>query len=142
MTLTVSINYWAVLAAAVASIILGFLWYGPLFGKQWIRLSGFSDKQIKQMKEKGQKGMTKTYTVMVISTLVTAYVLAHFVDYLQALTVGEAVTLGFWLWLGFLATSQIGSVLWEQKPVKLYLINTLHYLVTLCVMAIILTVWA
>ena len=142
MIQTVSINYWAVLAAAAASIILGFLWYGPLFGRQWLRLSGFSDKQIKQMKEKGQKGMTKTYIVMVVSTLVTAYVLAHFVDYLQALSVGEALSLGFWLWLGFLATSQIGSVLWERKPVKLYMINTAYSLVNLCIMAVILTVWA
>lgn len=93
------------------------------------------------MKEKGQKGMAKTYIVMVISTLVTSFVLAHFVDYVQALTVMEAVTLGFWIWLGFLATSQIGSVLWEQKPVKLYLLNTLYYLVNLCVMAVILAVW-
>src|SRR3989338_8232478 len=89
MIQTVSINYWAVLAAAAASIILGFSWYGPLFGRQWLRLSGFTDKQIKQMKEKGQKGMAKTYIVMVISTLVTSFVLAHFVDYLQALTIGD-----------------------------------------------------
>ena len=142
MALAVSVNYWAVLAAAVASIVLGFIWYGPLFGRQWLRLSGFSDKQMKKMKENSQKGMIKTYTVMVIGTLVTSFVLAHFVDYLQALTVGEALSLGFWLWLGFLATSQIGSVLWEQKPVKLYLLNTLYNLVNLCVMAVILTVWA
>ena len=142
MALPVSVNYWTVLAAAVASIILGFLWYGPLFGKQWLKLMGFSEKQIKQMKENSQKGMTKTYTVMVVSTLVTAYVLAHFVGYLQALSVGDGIVLGFLLWIGFLATSQIGSVLWEQKPVKLYMINTLYNLVNLCVMAVILAVWA
>ena len=141
MASVVSINYWAVLVSAVVGMGLGFLWYGPLFGKQWVKLMGFSDKQMKQMKESNKKGMTKSYTIMVISTLVMSYILAHFVDYVQALTVMEAVTLGFWLWLGFFATTQIGSVLWEQKPFKLYLINTLHYLVVLCVMAVILTVW-
>ena len=138
MALVVSINYWAVLAAAVASHILGFLWYGPLFGKQWMKLMGFSEKQ---MKGKSQKGMGKTYTIMTVSALVTSYILAHFVDYVQALTVMEAITLGFWVWLGFLATTQIGSVLWEQKPAKLYFINTAYSLVNLCVMSVILTVW-
>ncbi|MBI3026774.1 DUF1761 domain-containing protein, partial [Candidatus Woesearchaeota archaeon] len=51
------------------------------------------------------------------------------------------VVLGFWVWIGFLATTQIGMVLWEGKPIKLYIINTLHYLVVLAVMSAILAVW-
>jgi len=70
-----------------------------------------------------------------------SYVLAHFVDYAEAATAMDGIILGFWVWIGFLATTQIGSVLWEGKPVKLYLINTLHYLVALAVMATILAVW-
>ena len=134
-----SINYLAVLAAAVVSIILGFLWYGPLFGKQWMQLMGITNKQ---MKEAGQKGMSKTYSIMVVSTLLTSYILAHFVDYMQASSMIDGIMLGFWIWLGFIATVQIGSVLWEQKPVKLYFINTLHTLVNLAVMGAILAVWA
>ena len=34
------LNIWAVLGSMVASIVFGFLWYGPLFGKPWMRLSG------------------------------------------------------------------------------------------------------
>ena len=134
-----SINYLAVLAAAVVSIILGFLWYGPLFGKQWMQLMGITNKQ---MKEGSKKGMSKTYAIMVVSTLLTSYILAHFVDYMQASSMMDGIVLGFWIWLGFIATVQIGSVLWEQKPVKLYFINTLHTLVNLAVMGAILAVWA
>jgi hypothetical protein len=37
MSAMIPINYWAVLAAALFTIALGFLWYGPLFGKSWMR---------------------------------------------------------------------------------------------------------
>lgn len=40
-------NYLVVLAAAVASIALGMVWYGLLFGKVWMRLSGFIPKSMK-----------------------------------------------------------------------------------------------
>ena len=30
------INYWAVLVSAIASMAIGSLWYGPLFGKQFM----------------------------------------------------------------------------------------------------------
>src|SRR2546427_1625818 len=37
----VHMNYWAVLVAAVAVFVLGWLWYSPLlFFKPWMRLRG------------------------------------------------------------------------------------------------------
>lgn len=133
----VSINYLAVLVAAIVSMVIGFLWYGPLFGKQWMQLMNFDKKKINEAKK---KGMGKIYTLAFLTTLIMSFVLAHFVDYVEAKTITDGIILGFWVWIGFLATTQIGSVLWEGKPVKLYLINTLHYLVTLAVMAAILAV--
>src|SRR4029453_3136997 len=42
------INVWAVLAAGVASMILGGLWYSPvLFGKGWSAASGVTEAQAK-----------------------------------------------------------------------------------------------
>ena len=43
------INYLAVLGAAAASIVLGFLWYGPLFGNQWAALMKFDKKKMSEM---------------------------------------------------------------------------------------------
>ena len=134
----VDVNYLAVLAAAIASMIVGFIWYGPLFGKMWMQSMKMDNKKMQEAKK---KGMGKTYILAFLTTLIMSYVLAHFVDYVEAKTVMDGIILGFWLWIGFLATTQIGSVLWEGKPVKLYLINTLHYLVALAVMAAILAVW-
>lgn len=41
------VNWLAVIAAALSSFPLGFLWYGPLFGKSWQREVGLSDEQLK-----------------------------------------------------------------------------------------------
>ena len=135
---TVDVNYIAVLVAAIVNMVLGFLWYGPLFGKQWIQLMAFDKKKMEEAKK---KGMTKTYIVAFISTLLMSYILAHFVKYTQAATIAEGITAGVWLWLGFIATVQLSMVLWEGKPVKLYLINIAYYLVALSVMGAILSVW-
>ncbi len=138
MAIQVTVNYLAVLAAAVASMVVGFLWYGPLFGKMWMQLMNFDKKKIDEAKK---KGMGKTYVLAYLAALVTSYVLALFVDYAKAKTIMDGAVLGFWVWIGFFATTQLGMVLWENKPMKLYLLNTLHYLVTLAVMGAILAVW-
>ncbi len=135
----VMINYLAVLISAIATMVIGALWYSPiLFGKIWIELSGVTQKKIEEAKK---KGMSKSYLFTFIGSLITAYVLAHFVDYLEATTASGGAQLAFWLWLGFIAPVNLGMVLWEGKPFKLFLLNTLHHLVSLIVIAIILSVW-
>ena len=42
---TMTINYLAVLACAIVAMPVGFLWFGPLFGKAWARHMGFGDMQ-------------------------------------------------------------------------------------------------
>ena len=135
----VSVNYLAVLAAAVAGFVVGFLWFGPLFGKQYMALMNLDKKKMKEAKK---KGMGKTLTVAFLSTLLMSYILAHFVGYVQATTIVDGIVLAFWLWLGFFATTELGMILWEGKPFKLYAIKTLHNLATLAIMGAILAVWA
>lgn len=69
-----SINYPAVLIAAVAGMIVGFIWYSKaLFGKQWASLMGYTDESIKQ----ARKEMGKLYGVSFLFALLTSYMLAH-----------------------------------------------------------------
>src|SRR3989338_4782125 len=62
--------------------------------------------------------------------------------YIGAVSLLGGVQLGFWLWLGIAAPLQLGMVLWEGKPVKLYLINTGHTLFNLVLVCAVLAVWA
>ena len=45
------VNIWAVILAGISYLILGALWYSPLlFGKQWMELNGFTEKDLKTNK--------------------------------------------------------------------------------------------
>ncbi len=140
--MTPLINYLAVVVAAAASIILGFLWYGPLFGKPWMKLVGMTKEKIDADKK---KGMGKTYALMTLGTLVMAYVLAHTTEFAMTYTKTYGVTGGFmsgiWTWVGFVAPVKMGDQLWGNKPWKLFLIEGGYYLVSLVVMGIILATW-
>jgi ABC-type transporter Mla maintaining outer membrane lipid asymmetry permease subunit MlaE len=138
----ITINYWAVLVAAAANIVVGTLWYGPLFGKAWKRMMGFTDEAMRQMK----MTVKGAYLGGIVTALLIAYVLAHdaFVwgSFFGAeATFGFALSLAFWVWLGYVVTTQAGSVLWEGRPWKLFFLNAAQSLVSLIVMASILTFW-
>lgn len=133
-----SINYLALFAAGVASTIIGTLWYSVLFGKQWMRFMGISQARMEEMKK---RGMEKIYGANFVATLITAFVLAQFVSAWNITNIFDAVRLAFWIWLGFIATTMLGSVLWENKPVKLYVINVGFQFVSLTVMMVILALW-
>ena len=134
----VYINYWAVIVAAVAQMVVGSLWYGPLFGKVWMVGMGFTMEKMEEMKK---QGMGALYAVQAVGSLIAVYVLAHFVDYLVVTTVGGAVRLAFWVWLGFFATTALGQVLWEGKSKTLYYVNVGYHLVNLIIATSILAVW-
>lgn len=138
----VPINYFAVLVAAIASMAIGFAWYGPLFGKTWMKLSGITQEKIDASK---QKGMTMLYGIAALGSLVMAYVLAHALvfasAYFKISGVQAGLMVGFWNWLGFIAPVTLGAVLWEGKSPKFWLLINGYYLISLLVMGVILAVW-
>lgn len=132
------LNLWAVLVSGLAAYVLGALWYSPLlFGKAWVHLMGWSHEQMEHHK----KGAAKGYLVGLVTALLTAFVLAHVVYYTNADSWQTGLESGFWMWLGFVATVQLGGVLWEGKKFPLFLINTGYNLVSLLIMGVILAVW-
>lgn len=138
----VPINYWAVLVSAIVSMVFGSLWYGPLFGKPWMKLMGFTAESMEKAKA---KGMTTSYVIMMVSSLITAYVLAHAIVFGVAYTgIGGAVggAMGaFYYWLGFVAPVSTAPQLWEGKPWKLFFIQAGYYLVSMLIQGMILATW-
>jgi len=68
-----SINYLAVLAAAVSTFVLGGLWYSPLlFGKAWMRANNFNDAEVQTFSKARMFGWS------IVSSLVMAMNLAMF----------------------------------------------------------------
>lgn len=131
----IEINYIAVLVAAVAAFILGALWYSPLlFMKMWVKAGNID------MNKKGGLSPAVAMGIGFVGQLLTAYVLAHFLVLVDADTIRGAILASFWIWVGFIVTTQIGSVLWESKSVKYFAINAAHTLASMLLMATVLTV--
>ena len=109
-----SINLWAVLLAAIAEFIVGAIWYMPLFGGTWRKITGFDKLKPAQQKE-AQKGMGPLLAAQFLAGLVTAYVLANI---LKAVPNTSWWVIAAWVWLGFQATTQVGGVLFGETAPK------------------------
>ena len=133
----IQISYLAIILSAVASVLVGFVWYGFLFQKKWMALMEFTEDSMKDMK---MTPMMATVLQFVVS-LFMAYVLSHVMILSQAFygysPVTTALSTAFFLWLGFIAPITLGVVLWEGKSWKLWFINASNYLVTVILMALI-----
>jgi hypothetical protein len=137
--MSVDVNLWAVLLAALSSMVIGSLWYMPAtFGNTWQRLSKVKMVDRSKMAP-GQ--MIWIYGSVFVASLVTAYVLAH-VTFLANKFFGnsfmsDALQTAFWLWLGFTAARLYVHDTFEMRRKKLTLLNAAHELVTVLVMALI-----
>jgi len=131
----VHVNFLAVAAAAVASYIIAAIWYGAVFSKVWVRLTGITD----------MKPAPLNIVLVLISSFVMAYVLDHSIifgdAYLKTAGVSGGLMGAFFLWLGFVATVTLCTKLYEKKPWGLWLLDNAFWLISLMVMATILSVW-
>src|SRR5207244_13625325 len=111
----VHLNYLAVLVAAVAVFVLGWLWYSPLlFYKPWMRLRGLDPVAAMA----GAKMPTGKLLIELVRCLVLACVIARLVALLGVSSWMGAVHVGLSLWVGFPVSLRTGSVLWGKVPCR------------------------
>jgi hypothetical protein len=58
------INFYAILVAALTTLIIGFVWYGPLFGKAWMKETGLTEEDLKKDSMVKIFGLTFVFSVM------------------------------------------------------------------------------
>jgi uncharacterized protein DUF1761 len=142
---TMNINYLAILTCAIVAMPLGFLWFGPLFGKPWARHMGHGD-----MRPPEAGSMAKSMAIFFAGNLLIAWVLAHSIEAWQASSWGltpdstpwiYALNAGFFNWLGFFFPVQMNRVAWEMKSWGLVLINATFDLTRLILFGSILSYW-
>lgn len=123
----IQIDYFTVAVAAVLNMIIGFFWYSKwLFGSSWMKLCKIKEEDCKCK-------MSLLYGFIV--SLVIAYFLAFFEGYLGVTTVTDGMVIGLCIWLGFVATTQISSVIWGKEPLQLFAIHAGCKLLSFLVMS-------
>lgn len=123
----IQIDWFTVVVAAILNMVIGFCWYSKwLFGPSWLKY---------HKKGKEEKMSATTFVYAFITSLVIAYFLAFFEGYLGVTTVSDGMFVGFCLWLGFVATTQISAFLWEKQPWQLFIVHTSGKLLSLLVMS-------
>ncbi len=134
MTLTTTlagINLWAVLVAGIVHTVIGLIWFMPkLFGNSWIQLTG-----------KEMKPASRWIPAGLMGHQVMAFVLAIIVNLANITSAGGGIVVGILVCLGFMATLEIGELIWEKIPFQLFLIRVGNQLVGLGSAGAILAVW-
>jgi len=130
------INYVAVVVCAVVYWLLGGLWYGLLFGKQWMALENITEAQGRSMNQ-----VVATIVTLVLNLLI-AFVLAQICSWRNANTAGRGAAVGVLLWVGIVAPITYTTHMYEMRPKELFAINEFYPLLGLCLMGVILGVWS
>lgn len=129
----VQVNWLAVVLATASTMVVGSIWYAKgVFGNLWMKLAKIDEKKM-------QKAGMWPILITVIVSFITAYILAH-VTYLAHAFFNnsflqDAITTGFWLWLGLIAARIITHDAFEGRPKRLTLLTISHELVTIMAMA-------
>lgn len=133
----VAVNYLAVFLAGASSMVVGSIWYAKgTFGVRWAKLAHVDLDR----KMSGNEMAMLMGTTFVIS-LITAYVLAHVTflshHFFQNSFLQDALSTGFWVWLGFTALRFWTHDMFERRPGTLTLLSAGNEFATIMVMALI-----
>lgn len=129
----VSYNPIAIFVAAVLAFALGALWYGPLFGKAWLRLNGLDGKT--------QSELAKAYVVSFLSFLLMAASLAVLADYIVLATVPQAFKLALLVFGGFVAPVGLMANAFSGRPIGAWLLDAGYQLLYLVLMSLVVVLW-
>jgi hypothetical protein len=128
-----TLNFLAILAAAVSAFVLGGLWYSPmLLGAAWKRANGFTTDP----PTAGAKGFALAFVL----SLTMALNLAMFLN-APGMTLAFGIAAGFLAGFGW-ATMGIAIIsVFEHRPLSYVLVNGGYLTVALTVMGAILGGW-
>lgn len=135
------INYWAVLVCGVVAMVIGSIWYGPMFGKMWMQIVKVSPEDMARRKEMQKKAMP-LYGIQFLLSLFQAWVLAYYIEGWKDVS---GVENALWIWAGFIMPTVAGASMWNNDSAKIswarFLIQAGCQLVTMVAFGLILGMW-
>lgn len=127
------VNWLAVLAGVIGSNVLGFLWYGPLFGEMWMRMIGKTMDEI--------ESNNSMYLVTVVTSAIAMTVLAVFIGAVGAASFVDGLIAGAVAWIGLGATATFLYTAFEGPPTNVWFLNAVYNLIVWAVMGAVFAIW-
>ena len=128
-------NIIAVLVAAIALFMVGFVFYGLLFTDLWISLWAFPPEKMAEMEAAGPAPMAFGFLI----SLTTAFFLSAALKKMGKTELMDAIKGAVFLWLGFTVPTMAYDIVYAAQPVMLLVIDGAHLLVGFVVAAAVLT---
>ena len=111
------LNFGAILVASCSSFLLWGLWYSPwLFEISWLETSGLTPFDLQNADPK------KVMSVSFVAALMISCLFAILIG--PSPHPGSAVLFGFVTGIGWISSVLAINYVFEQKPLKLFLINS------------------
>jgi hypothetical protein len=130
-----TLNWLAVIAAALTNFMLGGLWYSPvLFGRAWQKENNLSDEDLK----KGN--MAKIFGFSFLWSFIMSFNLAMFLNDAKTDT-AWGLTAGFLAGFGWVAAAIFIIGLFERRSTRYLLINAGYMVISFLLMGLILGAW-
>lgn len=135
-----AIPWVGVLVAVIATQILGFLWYGPLFGKTWMGALGKTPESMKA--DPNQASVAQAVTGGVISSILSAVTLAILLSLSATPDLESGLKIGLLVSVGIMAANAVSGGLYEGRPATLTWVNVAYSILSLTIMgAIVGAMW-
>lgn len=128
-------DYIRIMFAAISIMLLGMVWYSPkVFGKHWMKYAKLDKKDLLHKKK-----LWMSFLIGFLSNIIACFVMAVIIYVMYIDKILQGVTIAFLVWLGFVATSTVGTIIWENKSIRLYLLNNAYHLIAYLLIGVILT---
>jgi hypothetical protein len=129
----VAINWFSVTGASVVGFMVGFLWYGPLFGKAWLKTVGLTEEDTRKA------NMVKVFGISFVLQFMMAWCLTMFFG--PDITTATGTLFGFLAGMPWVAAAIAINALFEQTSWQYILINGGYWTVTFTLMGVVLGTW-
>ena len=137
-----TLNYLAIVVAAIAAWLVGGVWYSVL-SKPWVEAQGMTleEAKAKHAAVKGTSAAWMPFVIVFIAELIIAFVLAGLLGHLGTWSVRGGVISAAIVWFGFVLTTIVGNNAFQQRSIKLTAIDAGGWLAAFLVIGAIVGGW-
>lgn len=132
-----SLNWWAIFVSAIVFWLFGSLWFSTL-GQVWRKEV---EKRGVKMKKPSSKEMIFKSILTFILNFIVAFGVAVVIYQTGIMTIRPAISWGLLLGVCISAATIVTAYLWQNRSLKLTIIDIVYPIIGIIISAIIITLW-